>query len=111
MSLVERAQAYFGYVRACEPAGVAGMFAEDGVLNLPNGETVTGRAAIEAYYARVFSRATPNPTVLAIAADGDKCLVELLAHGTDGSVAPVADVFTFNKTDQVAALSIYLRHA
>jgi hypothetical protein len=109
MGNVERAQAYFACVRARDPAGVAAMFAETGRLNMPNGEHLVGRRAIEDYYKSVFAQTSPNPKVLAVAADGPKCLVELLAHRPDGQAAQVADVFTFDDAGEVLELTIYMR--
>jgi hypothetical protein len=107
--LVACGRGYFDSVRAKDAAAVAARFAETGVIHLPDGETLVGRRAIEVFYQKVFSATAPNPKVLAIAVDGQKCLVELLAHRPDGAAAQVADVFTFDADGQVLELCIYMR--
>lgn len=101
------ARRYFEHVRAKDAAGVAGMFAADGVFAPPGGERVCGPAAIEAYYRDVFAAAAPNPQVHAIAADGDLCFVEIVALRPDGTRSRAIDLFTVDRAGRIAELAVY----
>jgi uncharacterized protein (TIGR02246 family) len=103
------ARSYFEKVRARDPAAVAGMFAEDGVLGLPDGTRHQGRAAIAAFYLGLFAVRPPTPTVKATVCEGRRCLVELVAKQPDGVENAAADVFTFDGDEMIAELVIYVR--
>ncbi len=102
-----KARAYFERVRAKDAAGVAAQFAPTGVLKLPNGKQLTGRGEIEAYYVSILARATPNPKVISVIVEGNRCLAEIHAHRPDGTPVPVADVFTLDAAGEVTELAIY----
>ncbi len=101
------ARRYFDNVRAKDAAAVAGCFAPDGVLNLPNGAQLAGRAAIEAMYRGIFARGTPNPQVVAVISQGERCVAEIRATQPNGKTLPFADVFTLDGNGAVAELTIY----
>jgi uncharacterized protein (TIGR02246 family) len=103
------ARSYFDKVRARDPAAVAGMFAEDGVLGLPDGTRHRGRTAIEAFYVGLFAVRPPTPTVKATVCEGRRCLVELVAKQPGGVENAAADVFTFDEVGLIAELVIYAR--
>jgi ketosteroid isomerase-like protein len=105
------ARSYFDRVSARDAAGIAGMYAADGVLSLPNGARFAGPAAIEAFYAQLFAAAPPTPTVQAVIVQGARALVELTALRPDGAAGYAADVFTFDARGLIAGLVIYARSA
>jgi uncharacterized protein (TIGR02246 family) len=107
--LADVARSYFDKVRARDAAAVAGMFAEDGALGLPDGSRKQGRAAIEAFYVGLFAVRPPTPTVKATVCEGRRCLVELVARQPGGVENAAADVFTFDGDGMIVELVIYAR--
>jgi hypothetical protein len=101
------ARGYFERVRAKDAAGVAARFAADGLLRLPNGKVVAGRAAIGDYYRKILDLGSPNPAVRAVVTEGRRCVVEIHAHRPDGTPIPCADIFTFDAAGEVTDLTIY----
>lgn len=101
------ARHYFAQVRDKNPVGVAACFTPEGVLKLPNGQVVVGRAAIQDYYRRIFAKGTPNPQVISVIVEGNRCVAEIHAHRLDGTPIPCADVFSLDDAGAVVELAIY----
>src|SRR5687768_1038376 len=112
MSRVESlARSYFDHVRARDIAAICALYAPDGVLVIPDGTRLEGRAAIAEFYRGLFARTPPTPGVLATVTEGRRCLVELTARQPDGRETYAADVFTFDTEARIVELVIYARAA
>ena len=108
MPLVDR---YFAHMRARDLEGLAGLFAEDAVVVLPDGKETAGLAAIRGMYQHIFGAGAPSPTLVVTVCDGAIAATEIRATLPDGSVRHTANFFHLDPEGRIARLSIYKRGA
>ncbi len=101
------ATAYFDRVRARDPAAIAGMFAEDGRLTMPDGMVLVGRAVILDFYRAAFAKAPPTPRITRLISQDDVCAAELSVTRANGSFVRVVDVFELGPDGLIVSLRIY----
>src|SRR4051812_42386769 len=87
---IEVALEYFGRMQAGDP--VADLFVDDGEL-VGLGSRVSGRDAIDEFYTRSRTDASPRPEVLTIVADGTRVLAEAYINLASGERMHVVDGF------------------
>src|SRR5262249_12588239 len=63
-SPTELADRYFAHMRGRDLDGLAGLFADDAVVILPDGREVAGLAAIRGMYQHILAAGAPTPTPL-----------------------------------------------
>jgi ketosteroid isomerase-like protein len=103
------AETYFASVRARDADGLGALFAEDGVLVLPDGRELVGPQAIAGLYRGMFASAPPTPRPFAFVEAGLECAVELEARFDDGRVTRACDLFRLQEDGLIRRLDIYAR--
>ena len=99
---------YFDCVNRQDAEGVAALYADDGVLILPDGTQLQGRTAIVEFYRTVCKQSVPAPRVASFFANGNQCAAELLVSMPDGSRQPAADFFRVDAAGKIERLRIYV---
>ncbi len=102
-------ESYFGGMRARDIDCLVALFAEDGLMILPDGRELPGPGAIRAMYTGLFAAAAPTPTPLNAIASGDQVAVEIEARMGDGAARRTCNVFTLDGAGRIKRLSIYMR--
>jgi ketosteroid isomerase-like protein len=105
-NLVDR---YFAHMRERNLVGLAKLFAEDATFTLPDGRELSGVAAIQEMYTKLFAAMAPSPTPLAVIAGAQGVATEIEARLPDGTVRRTANFFHFNTGGLIQRLSVYAR--
>lgn len=100
---------YFAHVRERNLVGLAKLFAEDATFTLPDGRELSGVAAIQEMYTKLFAAMSPSPTRLAVIAGARGVATEIEARLPDGTVRRTANFFHFNTAGLIQRLSVYAR--
>jgi len=103
------AETYFACVRARDAKGLGALFAEDGVLTLPDAREFVGPRAVAELYAGMFAGAAPRPQPMTFIEAGLACAVELEARFDDGRVTYAADFFRLGQDGLIRRLDIYAK--
>lgn len=103
------ADRYFAAMRARDVEALAGLFAEDAVMILPDGRELAGAGSIRAMYDHLFASDAPSPTVKAVIAGADGVAVEIEARLADGSTRRTANFFHLDSGGLIRRLSVYSR--
>jgi steroid delta-isomerase len=109
------AERYAAFVTAHDAAGVAGLYADDAMVEDPAGSTpLVGRAEILAFYEAAIARARPERVAVTgpvrILADGSTAAVPLQSRSTrDGRAVAVdiIDIFTFDDEGRITSMRAY----
>ena len=104
--LVDR---YFAHMRERNLVGLAELFAEDATFTLPDGRELSGVAAIQEMYTKLFAAMSPSPMPLAVIAGAQGVATEIEARLPDGTVRRTANFFHFNTEGLIQRLSVYAR--
>lgn len=107
MTPAETTSRYFASVRAKDLDALAALYAEDGVLILPDGREFAGVDAIIQVQRGVFAAASPQPQTSEPIVTGNMAAVQVAAHLPDGSVRRTANFFTLGEDGRILRLSIY----
>jgi ketosteroid isomerase-like protein len=100
---------YFAHMRERNLDGLAKLFAENATFTLPDGRELSGVAAIQEMYTKLFAAMSPSPTQLAVIAGAHGVATEIEARLPDGTVRRTANFFHFNGQGRIERLSIYAR--
>lgn len=100
---------YFTAMRGRDVEGLAGLFAGDAMMILPDGRELGGAGAIRAMYEHLFASDPPVPTVKAVIAGAAGVAVEIEARLADGSSRRTANFFHLDGNGLIRRLSIYMR--
>ena len=90
-------------------AALKALFAEDAVMILPNGQELSGPAAIQAMYEILFASSPPSPTPTAAIAGRDGVATEIATRLPDGSTRRTANFFHLDGNGRIRQLSVYHR--
>jgi steroid delta-isomerase len=109
------AERYAAFVTAHDAAGVAGLYADDAMVEDPAGSApLVGRAEILAFYQAAIARARPERVVVTgpvrVLADGSTAAVPLQSRSTrDGRAVGVdiIDIFTFDDEGRISSMRAY----
>lgn len=103
----ETTSRYFASIRAQDLEALAQLYAEDGVLTLPDGREIAGRDAILEVQKGIFAAASPLPSTSDPVVTGNIAAVQVQAHLPDGNVRRTANFFTLADDGRIQRLSIY----
>jgi hypothetical protein len=98
---------YFPSVRARDIDRFIALFADDAIMNLPDGREFVGAAAIREMELAVFASGAPMPTPVAIVAGENSVAVELDVRLPNGQVHKFANFFHLDAEGRIKRLSIY----
>jgi hypothetical protein len=88
---------------------LADLFAEDAEFHDPEGEILSGREVIRAFYDRRLADLTPSFHIARVVDSGSECWVEL-AHGDRAAPELVsANHFTVGTGGLITRLAVFLR--
>lgn len=99
---------YIECVNRQDADGVAALYADDGLLILPDGRQLRGSAVIRDFYREICRETAPAPSLVNFFASGNQCAAELLVSLPNGSKQPAADLFTVDDNGQIIRLRIYV---
>src|SRR5262245_17202673 len=110
MSARTVAETYFSNMRARDIDALEALFAENGVMVLPDGRELDGPAAIRTMYEGLFKMSPPSPTPVVIVDGGPSVAAcEIEARMENGDVRRTANFFHLNDAGRIQRLSIYRR--
>lgn len=100
---------YFTAMRAADKAAVLGLFADNAVVVLPDGNERSGKSALDEMFTGIFSQSRPNPSPGPITGAGQYWAVEVETQLPDGRKRNTANFFHLNKAGLIERMHSYSR--
>jgi hypothetical protein len=105
------AERYFRLVNERQARQIAGLFADNGVLRMPDGTAHRGAQSIRNFYQSLFDAGAPAPRLINTIGAGHRMATEMLVQMADGSCQPAADFFELNNDGLILEIRIYVAAA